>query len=445
LHMATGDIIINKSYKTITAGGRMRKILAVLLAIHYISYGITIDEIINKAVQTSPILKEKQIEAKIQKARKKSIKGSKFGSINLFVNGIRYEDQRILYPLSPPIDPRTLVGARNQLITGIRYSIPLFTGFEIEKNAEISSIGEKIKGIDYRLTKNQLIFNIKSVYLKILELKKQRKSLKAYRQSLKKLYEDVKLAVKVGKKPETDLLKVEYQLKQTEAQISKVINSINYLKEVLKSMVGDENLDLSEIEDVNITQEIKIKEKDYRQKINHLDAVKKAELGEKIAVKKLEIAKGRYLPRVFLNASAQRNMGNGEYKDLWQMGFTVEFTLFDFGKRKHQYIQSKLEVEKAKLEKQILRLKIKEKITDALSQIRASSSAIEAAKKQIDYAKKVEEVEKVKYMEGVTDMFNYLYAKSQRLMAETSYYSSLYEKERAVSYLKYILEEYKDE
>ncbi|NPA16450.1 TolC family protein [Persephonella sp.] len=423
----------------------MKKILAGLLATYCISYGITLDELINRAVQTSPVLKEKQVEAKIQQARKKSIRGSRFGSIDVFVNGVRYENTRILYPLTPPIDPRRLVGARNQLITGIRYSLPLFTGFEIEKNVEISSISEKVKNIDYRLTKNQLIYNIKSVYLKILELQKQTLSLNAYRDSLKKLYDDVRLAVDLGKKPETDLLKVEYQLKDVESQISRVKNSIVSLKETLRSLVGDDSIDLSEIEDVKITQYVQTEEGEYRQRIGSLDILKKAEMGEKIAVKKLEIAKGKYLPRVFLNASAQRNMGNSEYKDLWQIGFTVEFTLFDFGRRKHQYIQSKLEVEKARLEKQILKLKVREKIADALSQIKSASSAVEAAKKQIDYAKKVEEVERAKYMEGVTDMFNYLYAKSQRLMAETSFYNSLYERERAIAYLKYILEEYKDE
>jgi len=54
-------------------------------------------------------------------------------------------------------------------------------------------------------------------------------------------------------------------------------------------------------------------------------------------------------------------------------------------------------------------------------------------------------VEKTKYKEGISDLYNYLYAKAQTLLAESSYYTAIYEKQRAIYYLKFILEEYRDE
>jgi len=152
--------------------------------------------------------------------------------------------------------------------------------------------------------------------------------------------------------------------------------------------------------------------------------LRRANLYEKVAHKKLEIAKGKYLPKVYFNASAQRNIGNGEYKDLWQVGFVIEFT---------------------RLVKKNLKLKIKKDITDALGRIRSAQANIEVARRQIEYAKKIEEVEEAKYNEGVSDMFNLLYAKAQRIKAETEYYRAFYERERAVAYLYYLLEEFKDE
>ncbi|NPA12448.1 MAG: TolC family protein, partial [Aquificae bacterium] len=177
--------------------------------------------------------------------------------------------------------------------------------------------------------------------------------------------------------------------------------------------------------------------------MNNLDTVKKTKLNKEIARKNLQKVKGQYLPKVYLDASLQRNIGNDEYKDLWHIGFSVKYNLFDFGARNSQLIQSKLQLKKALIQQREVELKIKEKLVDAVNRIKTAQAKIKAYKKQIKFAKKVEEVEKVKYEEGVSDLYNYLYAKAQRIMAETSYIQAIYERERAVSYLKYILEEYK--
>ncbi|NPA53132.1 MAG: hypothetical protein GXO21_00515, partial [Aquificae bacterium] len=50
-----------------------------------------------------------------------------------------------------------------------------------------------------------------------------------------------------------------------------------------------------------------------------------------------------------------------------------------------------------------------------------------------------------KYETGISDIYDYLHAKAQKYIAESSLYQALYDKEIAISYLKYILEEYKDD
>jgi len=50
-------------------------------------------------------------------------------------------------------------------------------------------------------------------------------------------------------------------------------------------------------------------------------------------------------------------------------------------------------------------------------------------------------VEKAKYEEGVSDLYDYLYAKAERFYAEAEYYDAIYSREIAITYLKYLLEE----
>ncbi len=421
----------------------MFRILTVFfMLIFSFSYGITLDELIKEAKKNNPVLKSKRVDIKIKDYEKSEAKSRKFGQINLFANFKRYEDKRLLYPISPPINIRSLAVARNQLVVGAVYRVPIFTGFEIRSKIDISKISEKLKQVEYDLTKNQIIYNIKSVYYQILSLKKQREALIAYKKSLEKLYENIKTAVELGKKPETDLYKVQYRLEEANASIIKVENSINTLKSTLISLVG-RDIDLSNVEDVK--PEYSSTVFNFKKDINSLETVKKLNLSEKIADKKIRIAKGKYLPSVFLDLSVQRPMGNGYYKDLWYLGFTVNYDLFDFGYRKYNYLKSKLERKKIKYLKRNTVLKINSKIQEAVNNIKTADANLKASKKQLEYAKAVEEAEKAKYQEGTTDLYDYLYAKAQKFLAESKYYQSFYERERAVAYLKYILEEYKDE
>ncbi len=138
-------------------------------------------------------------------------------------------------------------------------------------------------------------------------------------------------------------------------------------------------------------------------------------------------------------------IGNDEYKDLWQVGLNINYNLFDFGVRKREYIKSVLEKKKVIEEKRKVSLEIKNKIREALNNIKTAEADIKASKRRLQYAKEVEDIEKTKYMEGVSSLYDYLKAKSYRYLAESDYYKALYDKEIQISYLKYLLEEFRDE
>jgi len=248
----------------------MYKILIFSLIIFVSAKAITVDEVVKQALKSSPYIKEKQLEIYKSKYEAKEAKANRFGKLEAFSTAFRYEDKRILYPIATPVSINNLVGAQNQLILGVSYSVPVFTGFKTIENIKISSLKKEISKIDYSLTKNQLIYNIKSTYTKILELQKQKQAVENYLKALKKLKEDITLQVKQGKKAEVDILKVDAKIKETESSLDKIQNSIEYLKYYLKSIVGNENLDLSKLEDIN-KENIKL----TNFNILHLDKLKK--------------------------------------------------------------------------------------------------------------------------------------------------------------------------
>ena len=414
-------------------------IIMILLTVNQ-SKAVSLDELIKIMKEKNPVLNIKRLDKDISKLEKTEANRKRLGKIDLYSTFNRFEDQRILYPISPPINPKTIVGAKNQLYLGARYTVPLFTGFKLEKNVEIKDLNNKLKDIQYSLTKNKLIFNLKVLYLKTLSLYKTREALLSYKKSLETLYQNVNEMVKLGKKPEVDLLKVKYQLEKVNAKIEKINNLIDTLKSSIKTLIGDESIDLSNMEDIKFSD---IKYTDY--KVEDLYRVKAENLKLKIGNLKIDIAKSEYFPKIYLMASFQRNIGNDEYKDLWQIGLNINYTLLDFGVRKREYLKSVLQKKKVIEEKRKTVLEIKNKIREALNNIKTAEANIKATKKELDYAKEVEDIEKTKYMEGVSNLYDYLKAQSYRYLAESDYYSSLYDKEIQINYLKYLLEEYKDE
>ena len=421
----------------------MRRITAGLLIFFYFSYGLTIEEAVNTAIKNNPSVKEGYIQQRISEEELKESRSKRFGRLEIFADYTHYNIPRLVYPISPPLSPSKIsgiAGAKNITIPGIRYDLPLFTGFEIEKSVEISKLKGKLSEINLNITKNQLAFNVRSVYLKILTLKKQKKAMEKYRQALNQLYKNVSLSVKNGKKPEVDLLKVEYSLKNVESTIEALKNGINSLKEALRTLMNVPERDF-ELEDVTPSETVNLSRDTLMKKyFPRLYSYKKVKILQQISEKGLEKSKSEYFPHVYLSGIYQRNIGNSENRELWQVSLIVKYTLWDFGNRFHKKIKAKLELRKSEIEEEKIKLEVERKLTDAINQIKIADFKIKAVQKQLKYAKEVEKVEKLKYEEGVSDLYDYLYAQSQRYIAESKYYEAVYEKQRAIYYLYYVLE-----
>lgn len=118
----------------------------------------------------------------------------------------------------------------------------------------------------------------------------------------------------------------------------------------------------------------------------------------------------------------------------------LNFTLFDFGKRSSDLVASKLSFENSLLEEEKTRLEFEKRLTEAINQIKTAQAEVDAIFNQIKYAEEVERIEKIKYEEGVSSLYDYLYAQSQKFISQSKYYEALYNRERSWYYLDYVLE-----
>ena len=89
--------------------------------------------------------------------------------------------------MKDPITSANVSTTQDLFGTGIAYSVPLFTGFAQTRQVEMDSIATKIAHSKSLLTKEQLAYNVSSLYLSILAFKEMYGAQKSYVGALKNL------------------------------------------------------------------------------------------------------------------------------------------------------------------------------------------------------------------------------------------------------------------
>ncbi|WP_457644592.1 TolC family protein [Persephonella sp.] len=415
----------------------MRNIVLVLLLISFSTYGVTLDQLIQQALVNSPYLKQKRIKKEIYSEKEKQVKRLRFGSFYLFGSYEHYSEKTNLGFLNPDKGIAGMVFANNFYGLGVGYNVPLFTGFRLETDLKITQIGKKLAETEEKLTKNQLIYRIKSIYLQILSLEKQRKAVESYINSLRRLKKNISIAVKAGKKAEVDLLKVDYQLKEAVTDLNKVMLKIEDLKYSLKTLIGKEDIVIDRLDDLEESSPVPKVRNNY----NNLLYVKKEQLNKIRAKNFIKKQKSSFYPQIDLDMAYSKKYALGESFDFYKISLNIRYTLFDFGRRASAVSEGKKEYLFYKEMERSALLNLKKEINETLHKIKIYEEELSSARKRIEFAREIERIEEIKYENGVSDIFDLLKAKSDRILAETKFYEAFYKRETEIAYLNYLISE----
>ncbi len=390
-------------------------------------WALTLNEAIDTALKKSPsiIVEHEKVRQALEEKRVE--RAGNLGSVNVVGSYTTYSIPRTLTPIVPPIAP-DLVTSRNIGSLGVKYDVMLFNGFSDIRSIEIAELSKKISKTEFALTREQLVYNVKSIYFKILTLKKERESSLSYVEALETLQSRVEKEYRLGKKAKLDLLKVSSELEAAKYNSSNIENSIRILKAKLASLIGVEKIVSVEAlyDEESVSPDI-----DPKRSLIY----KKALLDTQKSRKGISKAKALYYPKVAFSAYYGDNFASGEREELWQAGVTLKIPLYDFGSRDARFQKAKIA---HKISEQRLRssyLKLKSDIVAAKERIDSASAKVEALKKQLEFLKKIEESERIKYRNGASDIYDLLLAISKRREADSGLIGAVYELTMQKAYL----------
>jgi outer membrane protein len=403
----------------------------------------TLSMLIKYAMKNSPRIRiaAKDIEAEMYGID--SAKADRMLKIDGGSGITRYRYDTPLTPIviQPPIGPGTDFPLFRGTVwdAGISFKLPLFKGGRLFRAVNVAEMKKAVAEDNYRVSQQELVYNISSVYYKIVQLEKLLIANDASVKQLEAHKRNVEIYLKTGVAPRLDLLKTDVELSHAMENRLLVKNSLASAYELLKNLMGMDDLDAgvsivyektpdASCPDFAESMDIALSRRpDYK-------AVAKKRL---ISEERVKIAEGRRLPDVF--AAGQYGGAAGSdtgFRENWYYGLKLTMPIMDGGSIRSEINREKVQLERTREEERSLKLAIIREVRDAHLSIANIRERTDVTQKAIESARENLRIELLKYNTGTAMSQDVIDAQTALLRAQTDYYQAIFDKETAVAYLK---------
>ena len=427
--------------------------LIILLSLAVSMQAFSLDEAVSVALKNSTEIQKASMNVEIAKADMQEKQAQNYGRFDLLASYAHYNLPRTLTPLTPvsvaggaAIIPTT----QDMFVGGISYSVELFTGMQNTRSIEVASLQKEIADNLRFLSREQLIYNVKTLYVNILALQAQRDAQTLYVKALKDLHESVAYKVELARLAKIDELKSLADLNRASLGLNEIESNIEILKSTLaatmlvKEVSNFEKIEI-EVVDVGESQESydAALAQTKRQRLATLDTNKKIKEEEEktFAMKYPKVGfNGYYGLSSGINDGSNAYSGDFKSADVWQAGVDLKWNIFDFGKTSSLIQKSRIKTMQSRLDAVKTKRELQSSLTQALIKIKLSVKTFASAKSELALMKETQKIEQLLYDNGASNINDLLYSKARYQLANSSYISSKHNYQNSLNYLNYLLE-----
>ena len=355
-----------------------------------------------------------------------------FPTINLFysrTNLSEVPNYSFSLPGAPPATFSLFNDSYYQL--GVKLNQPLFTGGQITYSVKLRNKQKKATYYLFKETVNRVILTVKEDYYNLLKAKASVKTAETYLKAAKSHYRDVRAFFEEGIVPRRDLLEAEVKLRDAEEKLTYAKSLYTVALEKLKTDVGVPEIPFSpkgtlKFEPVNFSLDELLKTAFESRPI-----LKYAEMMKKASNEGVKLSASAFSPKAFLSIGYQKtDQYPGEVYSSTAVSFTVNFPLFEGGKRFFQLERAKEERHKAEVSLRELKDKVRLQVVSAYTKLQSAASRVRTAQSQVEEAKELLRDSKERYREHVgtstevVDAIAYLYSAERALNSALADYNS---------------------
>jgi len=424
----------------------MQKILLIILVSAGVLWGSSLPELTRYALRHSPMIQVAKAKSALAKLSRQASQAARYGELDLVGDYTHYNIERTLAPLPPSAmkSPEPITTTKDVFSLGLTYNVPLFTGGALRRQVEIDQIASVMSEGSLKLSKEQLVYNIRTLYLTALSLQEILQAQRTHTHALKQLEKQIAKEVAVGRKAPIEQYKSQADIAASQTQEEVLQANIEITKATLGSLAGTTVHSLTPVK-------FSLKAPHYStrkllQKIPGLTKLKLEMLQLKKARKMIQKAQAANQPQVNLSAYAGQNFGEDRITDdwdresLWQVSLKGKYNLIDFGKRAINEEKAQVGLLQAQIHLQQVTLEIKKQLLEAIQKIKLSYAEYRGNSAQHRLSQKSAQIEKVRYENGASTLNDLLLAQSKVQFAKAKVIQSRYDYQKNRYYLDYILE-----
>ncbi|NOY12117.1 MAG: TolC family protein [Deltaproteobacteria bacterium] len=416
------------------------------------SQAFTLDQCVELAVQNNPELQKQQLGLQFAGNDLTEQKALKFGRLDFVASYTRYNLPRTLAPLTPgsiATNPAAVPTTEDLFTSGFVYEVPLFTGFAQTRAVEIAALQKEFAAATLKLSREQLIYNVKTLFVNILSLRQQEKAQTAYVESLQRLYAEVTRELQLGKKARIDQLKAAADLESARAGRTQIRANISILRTSLASLLN--------LEQLPILQKIELRPESIQPVQNHFtdrlgesERLRAARLTLHKNAKLVDKVAAALYPQIVLNTAYGQNFGpnnsghvnSGDWNNqhVWQLGLNLKWNIFDFGSTRAKLKKARIVEQQSRYEQTKTELELKRAIKEAVTRINTAVSNYRSARTELDMTRETAAIEEVRFKQGAAPINDLLYARARNRLAESRFIAAGYAYKTAQFQLDYLLE-----
>jgi outer membrane protein TolC len=412
---------------------------------------LSLGQCIQLALANNPDIAARKWEVTQAEAQKDGSRGASWPSVRATggYNYFYFDAQRLI-PARENGEP----GVFSHTITGatLILSMPLFTGGQITNRIEASELLQAASENRLARTREELVFNITSVFDAILGQQQVIGSLRFSIDVLQQQISRIKDLISVQKGTKVDLLRTEVRLANLEQRLLQEKNTLLIQQRVLANLMGLKDSEGPMVIEGQLSfMPLKVDPEGlfpgvYKAREDYLAAKSELDAQER----RVQIARAGHWPTVSLRGSygllyapaaiptriPSNANGMENPHDVGAVGLFVDLSIFEGGQ-----IDARIRDELARVKTQRerlrkLELQIRLEVETAAANVNSLRQRILTTEKSIEQAKESLEIEREKYGLGKSTITDVLDAQGALLEAQSIYYRALADHEAAKAQLR---------
>ncbi len=387
---------------------------------------LTLQEAVTMAVAGSPGLAAVAHRASGAAEDAKAAARARWGELDAVARYSRFNDDQILRPISRELLSKGFAGLpfdRNQLHYGAQLEVPLYVGGTLSARIAVARLEREKAAALAEGTRWQVRFNATSLYAAAAGLDASMNALDRLVGALESTESRLDIAVKAGKRPELDRLKVTEELEDARARRAAAGADRDRVGALLAALLGREPGTVLELAPLPAEAlRTTMSPDELRALVDGTTAVRQARLAAEQADRGVAIATGAFLPRVALRANVMENTAPSLSSPLetWEVSAGVVVPLFAGGARFSRLAGAKEQRRAAASALDAVRLRALADLEAALSDLSAAQAQLASGEARVASGAEAARIEQIRYDNGAGTVEDLLRARAREESARAA-------------------------